>query len=54
MSSVDYDSIELRHQLSVLRKLACEYKGKTIDNIIQQIEERLKAIMLIAIEDIQP
>ena len=31
----------LTSQLAVLKEIASEYQGKTIDNIIQQMEARL-------------
>lgn len=36
------DYITLKKQLEVLREVALDYGGRTIDNIIQQIEMRLK------------
>ena len=36
------DWLELHKQLHVLREVAEEYPGKTIENIILQIEARLK------------
>lgn len=38
----DLEWLELNKQLHVLREVADEYPGKTIDNIIVQIEARLK------------
>ncbi len=40
MTQQDYD--RLKSQLVVLRQVAKEYSGKTIDNIIQQMEARTK------------
>ena len=40
MTQEDYD--RLKSQLEVLRQVAKEYSGKTIDNIIQQMEARVK------------
>lgn len=40
MTQEDYD--RLKSQLEVLRQVAKEYHGKTIDNIIQQMEARIK------------
>lgn len=40
----DLEWLELNKQLHVLREVADEYPGKTIDNIIVQIEARLKEI----------
>ena len=34
----------LKHQLQVLQKVSKTYSGKTIDNIICQIEMRLKEL----------
>lgn len=36
--------IELKAQSALLNKLLPEYRGKTIDNIIQQIESQIKWI----------
>lgn len=33
---------ELHYQLSVLRDVQQVYSGKTIDNVIQQIDSRIK------------
>jgi len=33
---------DLKATLSVLREVSKEYSGRTIDNIIQQIESRIK------------
>lgn len=35
-------SLEITYCIKFLRKIAEEYSGKTIDNIIQQLEARLK------------
>lgn len=35
------DKIKITAQIAVLKDIALEYKGKTIDNIIQQLELRL-------------
>ena len=35
------DSIRIKAQIAVLKEIALDYKGKTIDNIIQQLEARL-------------
>ena len=40
MTQEDYD--RLKSQIGVLKKVAKEYHGKTIDNIIQQMEARVK------------
>ena len=35
------DRIKIMAQIAVLKEIALEYKGKTIDNVIQQLEMRL-------------
>ena len=35
------DRIKIAAQIEVLKEIALEYNGKTIDNIIQQLEMRL-------------
>lgn len=35
------DRIKITAQIEVLKEIAIDYKGKTIDNIIQQLELRL-------------
>ena len=35
-------TLRLRAQLSILRDLAKEYSGRTIDNVIQGLEARVK------------
>lgn len=35
------DRIKITAQIAVLKEIALDYKGKTIDNIIQQLEARL-------------
>ena len=35
------DKIKITAQIAVLKEIAIDYKGKTIDNIIQQLELRL-------------
>lgn len=35
------DRFRLTSQLAVLKEIAADYQGKTIDNIIQQMEARL-------------
>ena len=35
------DRIKITAQIEVLKEIALEYNGKTIDNIIQQLELRL-------------
>ena len=35
------DRIKITGQIAVLKEIALEYKGKTIDNIIEQLEMRL-------------
>ena len=34
--------VRIKEQLAVLKDVALEYSGKTIDNIIQQMEARVK------------
>ena len=36
------DRIKITAQIAVLKDIAIDYKGKTIDNIIQQLELRLE------------
>lgn len=38
------DRIKIAAQIEVLEDIVVEYKGKTIDNIIQQLEARLSAL----------
>ena len=40
---MDYELHKLRAQLSVLNDVIEEYSGRTIDNIVQNIEARIKA-----------
>ena len=40
----DREWLELQKQLSVLREVAEEYPGKTIENVIVQLESRLKEL----------
>ena len=35
------DRIKITAQIATLKEIAIDYKGKTIDNIIQQLELRL-------------
>ena len=35
------DRIKIMAQIAVLKEIAIDYNGKTIDNIIQQLELRL-------------
>jgi hypothetical protein len=37
-----YVELKLRAQLAVLRDLVNEYRGRTIDNIIDNLEQRQK------------
>ena len=37
------DTLRLRAQVSVLKDVAKEYSGRTIENIISNIEARIKA-----------
>ena len=36
------DRIKIMAQIAVLKEISIDYKGKTIDNIIQQLELRLE------------
>lgn len=38
------DRIKITAQIEVLEDIVVEYKGKTIDNIIQQLEARLSVL----------
>lgn len=38
----EVDYIRLKAQKAVLKDICLDYQGKTIDNIIQQMEERIK------------
>lgn len=38
------DRIRITAQIAVLKEIAIDYRGKTIDNIIQQLEARLSAL----------
>ena len=38
------DRIKIAAQIEVLEDIAVEYKGKTIDNIIQQLKSRLSVL----------
>ena len=42
MTQAEY--IRLKAQLSVLKEIALDYSGKTIDNIIQQMGSRVKEV----------
>ena len=42
MKQADY--IRLTAQIAVLEEIALDYSGKTIDNIIQQLEEIKKEV----------
>lgn len=42
MTNGDY--IRLTAQIAVLKEVALDYPGKTIDNIIQQMESRRKEV----------
>ena len=42
MEQVDY--IRLAAQIAVLKEIAVDYSGKTIDNIIQQLEAIKKEV----------
>ena len=38
------EKLKIAAQIEVLEDIAIDYKGKTIDNIIQQLEARLTAL----------
>ena len=38
------DRIKIADQINMLEDIAVDYKGKTIDNIIQQLEARLSVL----------
>ena len=40
------DRIRIEAQIAVLKEIALDYKGKTIDNVIQQLELRLADLNL--------
>ena len=40
----DWDDIEMAYNISVLKEVATEYPGKTIENVIAQMEARRKEI----------
>jgi len=42
MTQAEY--IRLKAQIAVLKEIAIDYSGKTIDNIIQQMESRVKEV----------
>lgn len=49
INKIDYvmkvrDRIKIAAQIEVLEDIAVEYNGKTIDNIIQQLEARLSVL----------
>ena len=39
----DYELLKLKAQLTILNDVMEEYSGRTIDNIVQNIEARIKA-----------
>ena len=41
MTEIDYETLRLRAQLSVLREVQREYAGRTIENIINNLESRV-------------
>ena len=41
----DWDDIEMAYNISVLKEIAEEYPGKTIENIIAQMEARRKEVV---------
>lgn len=38
------DYIRMKAQIAVLKEVMIDYQGKTIDNIIQQMEARVKEL----------
>ena len=40
------DRIRITAQIAILKEIAIDYKGKTIDNVIQQLELRLADLNL--------
>lgn len=40
----DYEINRLRAQLAILKDVMAEYSGRTIDNIIVNLESRIKAM----------
>ena len=40
------DRIRIEAQIAILKEIAIDYNGKTIDNIIQQLELRLADLNL--------
>ena len=40
------DRIRITAQVAILKEIAIDYKGKTIDNVIQQLELRLADLNL--------
>ena len=44
MVNPDLDDIVMIHRISILKEIVKEYPGKTIDNIIVQLEARRKEI----------
>ena len=36
------DRIKITAQIAILKEISLEYNGKTIDNVIQQLEMRLE------------
>ena len=41
---LDLDDLLMIHRISILKEIAAEYPGKTIENIIAQMEARLKEL----------
>lgn len=42
MTNSDY--IKLKAQITILKEVQVDYSGKTIENIIQQMESRVKEV----------
>ena len=43
ITNTNYDTLKLRAQVCVLKDVAKEYSGRTIENIISNLEARIKA-----------
>lgn len=45
MNMTAAERIRLTAQVAILREIAIDYQGKTIDNIIRQMEARLNEVI---------
>lgn len=45
-------ALEIRHQISVLKEVAKNYSGQTIDNIIIQLQARDREIARAALKEV--